>query len=426
VLHALEIRAIRNRTAPVPIDQKARRRRGLRLSGSGFEQRHGPKVHALRSSPGVSACRGDALRFIGGDALVTNPLARYDGAMLGVAVAAVVAPFLAAVILTFVVRAWSLRTGFVDRPGGHKQHGRVVALGGGIAIFLGVFAPVLGGALGLRALAGTSLMESLPATLTVHLGGIAARTGSLMGITLAALVLHITGLIDDRRPLGPWTKLAVQIGVAGFTAIVLRVRLLEGPLPSWASIVATLVWIVVITNAFNFLDNMDGLSAGVAAIASLMFAIAALGAGQLFVPILALALSGALVGFLVFNFHPASIFMGDAGSLVVGYTLSVLTILTTFYDPAFGLTPLGLAVPLLVLAVPLYDVLSVVIHRVRSGDSPFRGDRRHFSHRLLRKGLTVRGAVLTIYLATAATGLPAVVMPHVEWRFAALLVAQCA
>jgi UDP-GlcNAc:undecaprenyl-phosphate GlcNAc-1-phosphate transferase len=187
----------------------------------------------------------------------------------------------------------------------------------------------------------------------------------------------------------------------------------------------TVLWIVLITNAFNFLDNMDGLSAGVAAIAAGIFAVASMSAGQVFVPIMAWVLVGALLGFLVFNFSPATIFMGDAGSLVVGYLLSVLTILTTFYDSARNLTPLGIIVPMVVLAVPLYDVTSVVIHRIRAGESPFKGDWRHFSHRLVKRGMTQRGAVLTIYLATAATALPAIALPRVDWMIAILLLAQC-
>jgi len=118
--------------------------------------------------------------------------------------------------------------------------------------------------------------------------------------------------------------------------------------------------------------------------------------------------------------------MGDAGSLVIGYLLSVVTILTTYYDPGMQLKPLGMIVPLLVLAVPLYDVTSVVILRSRLGESPFKGDRRHFSHRLVRRGLSPRGAVLTIYLATAATGLPAIALARVDWTTAILLLVQCA
>jgi UDP-GlcNAc:undecaprenyl-phosphate GlcNAc-1-phosphate transferase len=134
---------------------------------------------------------------------------------------------------------------------------------------------------------------------------------------------------------------------------------------------------------------------------------------------------GTLVGFLPFNFSPARIFMGDAGSLVIGYLMALLPILVTFYDPGQHDKPFGLLVPLLVLAVPLYDVVSVVTHRLRAGHSPLKGDRRHFSHRLVHRGMTTRGAVCTIYLATAATGLPAILLPHLDWPGAILLVAQC-
>jgi UDP-GlcNAc:undecaprenyl-phosphate GlcNAc-1-phosphate transferase len=170
---------------------------------------------------------------------------------------------------------------------------------------------------------------------------------------------------------------------------------------------------------------MDGLSAGVGAIAAAVFALTAANAGQVFVPVMAWVTAGALAGFLIFNFSPASIFMGDAGSLVIGYTLSVLTILTTYYDPGAGRLPLGVLVPLVVLAVPLYDVISVVVRRMRIGQSPFRGDRRHFSHRLVSRGMTPAGAVLTIYLATAATALPAIVLPRLRWLEAVLLLLQC-
>lgn len=344
--------------------------------------------------------------------------------MIWIGIAAFAGPALLCLVLTGVVRRWAVRRGFVDRPGGHKQHDRVVALGGGVAIFLSVAAPILGGALGVVGLSRSGWRERLPALIAQHADGMADRLPLVLGIVGAALGLHGVGLVDDRRPLGPWSKFAAQLAAAILTTGLLGVRILDGFLPPAASIAATTLWIVLITNAFNFLDNTDGLSAGVAAVAALVFAVAALRVGQLFVPVMALVLAGALCGFLVHNFHPATIFMGDAGSLVVGYLMSVLTILTTYYDPRLDLTPLGVVVPVLVLAVPLYDVLSVVIHRVRLGESPLRGDRRHFSHRLLRKGLSVRGAVLTIYLATAATGLPAVVLPQVDWASASLLLAQ--
>jgi len=353
---------------------------------------------------------------------------------------AVVCPFALAVMSTYVVRGWALRRGYVDRPAGHKGHGSPVALGGGIALFVSICGTILAGTVVAWLLQGGSPLPDsplpdgggsvdsaptwLPDLIRLHLSGMASKLPSVLAILAGALVLHVVGLIDDRRPLGPWPKFTAQFAVAIFIAGPMGIRAVE-VLPAWLSIAVTVVWIVLITNAFNFLDNMDGLSAGVAAIAAAIFALASMAAGQVFVPMMAWVVVGGLVGFLLFNFSPASVFMGDAGSLVVGFLISLLPILTTFYDPARNLTPLGVIVPLVVLAIPLYDVVSVVTHRIRLGESPFRGDRRHFSHRLVKRGLTPRGAVLTIYLATAATGLPAIVLPRVEWLFAVLLLAQC-
>lgn len=340
-------------------------------------------------------------------------------------------PLLLGWLGTGLVRAWALRIGFLDRPGaGHKQHARPVAYGGGIAITLAVTLPILLGTL-LGSLAARVETQPpwvsawVPEVVRPHIEGLASRLGSVLGVVGAAWVLFAVGLWDDFRPRGPYFKLAIQAAVALFVAWPLKIRAAEALGPA-ASILLTTFWIVLITNAFNFLDNMDGLCAGVAAIAAAVFAIAAIGVGQIFVPTLALVLSGGAAGFLIHNFHPAKIFMGDAGSLVLGFLLSVLTILTTYYHPQYGLSPLGVAVPLVVLCVPLYDTLSVVIHRLRLGISPFKGDRRHFSHRLVARGLSTRGAVLTIYLATAATGLAAIVLPRTDWRDAGLLLLQCA
>lgn len=333
-------------------------------------------------------------------------------------------PFFLSAILTYLVRGWARRVGFIDQPGGHKQHTRILALGGGIAIVMAIIAPIAVGIMVVRTMQGEPPPAWFPAALTIHLDGIVSKSISVLAILGCAVVLHAIGLWDDLHPLGPWSKLSAQVAVAAFTAGVLGVRAME-LLPIPLSVAATMLWILIITNAFNFLDNMDGLSVGVAVIAAAIFAVAAMRAGQVFVPALAWVVVGSLLGFLLFNFPPASIIMGDAGSLPVGYLMSVLTILTTFYDPDHGSTPWGLLTPLVVLAVPLYDVISVVTVRLRAGDSPFRGDNRHFSHRLVKKGLTRRGAVLTIYLATAATALPAIHLPHLDWIGAALTIAQC-
>jgi UDP-GlcNAc:undecaprenyl-phosphate GlcNAc-1-phosphate transferase len=325
-----------------------------------------------------------------------------------------------------------LKRDFVDRPmgaGSHKQHKQPVAFGGGIAITIAVLLPIALTLLlaivlqrtGPESL--TSLSGALP-VLPYWLGGVVAKAPQALAVIAGALVMHLLGIIDDHRPLSPMLKLAVQAAVAllitgGFG---IRVVTVLGPV---ASVLLTSLWIVALTNAFNFMDNMDGLAAGVASLASMMLALSAFMAGQLFVPCALLLLAGACMGFLVYNFPPASIFMGDAGSLVVGYLLAICTVLTTFYDPGQQRQPFGVLVPLLVFAVPLYDMCSVIVHRLRQRVSIFRSDRRHFSHRLVKLGLSPTLAVLTIYLATCATGLPAIILPTLTWTRAILVFAQC-
>lgn len=344
--------------------------------------------------------------------------------MNAIVMTAVGGTFLLSLVCTFVVRGWARRTGFVDQPGGHKGHQEPIALGGGVAIVIGACLPVLVGTLIAKSIDLTSIPWWIPKSLHVHLPGIASKWVDILAIVGGATALHIVGLVDDRRGLSVRLRLSIQFGVALFIAWPIGIRAAEA-LGQPVSILLTVLWIVIITNAFNFLDNMDGLSAGVAAIAAAVFALAAMNAGQVFVPIFAWIIVGTTLGFLVFNFSPATIFMGDAGSMPLGFLLAVLTVLTTYYDPQRGATRLGVLVPLVVLAVPLYDMASVIVHRYRAGQSPFRGDKRHFSHRLVKRGLTSRGAVLTIYLATAATALPAVAMPMVDWQTAVLLLFQC-
>ncbi len=344
--------------------------------------------------------------------------------MWQVTLAAVIGSFVLSLVLTWLMRRFALRIGFVDVPGGHKEHARPIALGGGIAIFLTVALPALAGVIAAKLSLQSGYTQWLPSLVHAHLEGIASKVGPLAVIIAGAFVLHAMGLIDDVRALDPWTKLIVQTIVSAAIVIGAGVRAVEamGELPS---IIITVIWFVAIINAFNFLDNIDGLCAGVAAIAAGIFALSAMVAGQIFVPTLAWLLVGACLGFLVFNFPPASIFMGDAGSTVIGYLLAVLTVLTTYFNPEKQLNPAAVLTPLVVLAVPLYDVASVVVHRLNAGVSPFRGDRRHFSHRLVRRGMRTRAAVLTIYLATAATGFSAVALARVGWLVAGLLFAQC-
>jgi UDP-GlcNAc:undecaprenyl-phosphate GlcNAc-1-phosphate transferase len=169
---------------------------------------------------------------------------------------------------------------------------------------------------------------------------------------------------------------------------------------------------------------MDGLSAGVAAICAAALLGASASIGQLFVSGWLCVLLGALVGFLPYNFPPARMFMGDAGSLVIGFLLGVVSCLTTYVRPGQTYYLYGTFVPLVMMAVPLYDMVSVITLRLRDRRSPMVGDRRHFSHRLVRRGMSPRTAVLTIYLCTVATAIAASLLPHVDEAGAVLVFAQ--
>ncbi|MBA7642560.1 Undecaprenyl-phosphate alpha-N-acetylglucosaminyl 1-phosphate transferase [subsurface metagenome] len=280
-------------------------------------------------------------------------------------------------------------------------------------------------------LAATTAIKVLPG----HLGPLAQtanidpvdflnKIGQLLIVLLCVFVLFVLGLWDDKKHLGPFFKLAVQFAVAIIAAAVADVRV---ELFVESKIITTLlsaVWIVLIINAFNFLDNMDGLAAGIAVIAScILFTAAALSA-QVFVGGLAIVFIGTLLGFLVFNFPPAKIFMGDAGSLVVGFFVALLTLRTTYYQEAQSGQWYSVFMPLVVMAVPLYDFISVTVLRISQGKSPFVGDTQHFSHRLKKHGLTDTQTVLTLYLATLCTGLGATFLYQVNLAGAILIFTQ--
>jgi UDP-GlcNAc:undecaprenyl-phosphate GlcNAc-1-phosphate transferase len=171
---------------------------------------------------------------------------------------------------------------------------------------------------------------------------------------------------------------------------------------------------------------MDGLSVGVASVCATAFLIAALSIGQWFVPAGLALLLGSMLGFLWHNFPPASIFMGDGGSLLIGMVLGVLTVCTTYLPPGITLANRWYAVlaPVVVLALPLYDLAVVSVIRLMRGKSPFVGDTNHFSHRLVARGMSKRTAVLCIYLVAAATSIAAIMLPHVSSNFAVLILVQ--
>lgn len=341
--------------------------------------------------------------------------------------AAAIAVLLAAgltMLLVPMVQSLSLRLGFVDIPSGRNIHRGPMPLGGGIAMLLAIVMPTLLVLVWVQAWSDGPPPSWLPDVVKANIAGAASRAGMALIILGGAGVLCLLGLIDDLKRLGPWIKLVVQFGVATAVVMLADLRILT-VLGQPASTVVSVLWMVVIINAMNFLDNMDGLSAGITLICSCALLAAAGSIGQLFVSGWLCLLIGATAGFLVFNFPPARIFMGDAGSLMLGYMLAVLSMLTTYYaGSGDGRMMYRLLVPMVVLAVPLYDFLSVITIRIREKRNPMVGDTRHFSHRLVKRGMSHRSAVLTIYLCTGVTSIAAVLLPHVENWAAVLLAGQ--
>jgi len=291
-----------------------------------------------------------------------------------------------------------------------KIHTKPMVRCGGVGIYL-AFVTALGLSLwGVRLLQGTALM---PAQLADYAGNARFVAGKLAAVMAGATLIFLTGLIDDKRSLRPGTKLALQVlSAAPLVAAGITVKFF---VPGWfAGALLTVAWVVLITNAFNFLDNMDGLSAGVAAICAAALLGVSASMGQVFVSVWLTLLLGALAGFLPYNFSPASSFMGDAGALVVGYFLGVLSCLVTYVPPGQAFYLYGVFVPLVVMALPLYDMVSVITLRIRERRNPMVGDRRHFSHRLVRRGMNVRTAVLTIYLCTGGTSIAASLLMRVR------------
>ena len=326
-------------------------------------------------------------------------------------------------VAAFLVRRWGPRLGLVDRPGHRKIHSVPMPTSGGLAIWLGVVAPLA---------AGTAFLWSLPASdfgqlqvpawvsgfIAMHVPGVASQLPRLWILLGGGTVLLVLGLLDDRRGLDWRLRLAVQTAVAT-TMVCLGWRFtLFIDLP-WLTGVLSVLWIVGLINSFNMLDNMDGLSAGVAAIAGSILAAVMLLAPkpgseqpQFFVGGLLLILVGSLLGFLGHNRPPARLFMGDAGSYLIGYLLAMSTLTATY--ASYASHRWAILAPLCALAVPLYDTTTVVFIRLRAGRSPFVGDKSHFSHRLVELGMSKPQAVATIYLTTATCGLGALLLHQVN------------
>ena len=339
--------------------------------------------------------------------------------------AAFISAFLTTLFSLPLWTRWCLRAGLVDEPGRRKIHDQPVPLAGGLAVMSGMLAPVvlasafLFGAGVDRGLHSTPLSPdpshptSPPMALDMNAAyllqyGLSHRALQLAAIFAGAIGSILVGWLDDKHELRPRVKFAGQVLVALIVAASgVRVTLfVHNSLFHYA---VTILWIVAVINACNFTDNMNGLCAGLAAIAAGYFGLLAAAQGQYLVALIAFLTCGALLGFLPYNFPQARAFLGDAGSHLLGYLLAVLAILPHFYTP---LHPRRWAVliPLLVLAVPLLDMLWVVLLRWRLGRPVYQADTNHLSHRLVGLGISPTRAVLMLWLAAAAMGALAFVL----------------
>lgn len=307
-------------------------------------------------------------------------------------------------ILTPFFMKIAIKTGFYDIPKGqdHKRHKSPTPLLGGLAIFASWSLCIT-----ICVLIARSGMISggLGAKINLYLGGIFSVYRNLFFIVLGALLAVLLGLYDDKWNMMAITKLAGQIVIAIIAVTWGDVKVsifLPYPLLSW---VLSILWIVAIMNAVNFFDNMDGLAVGVATIAFTLFTLAAYAGGQYFVAALGAVSAGATVGFWFYNHSPAQIFMGDSGSHFLGYLMAVMGVLVTYYNPDQTLTRFSILVPLFILSIPIFDLLAVVVIRLKLGKPVYIGDHNHISHRFVAMGMNRKTAVLCVHLLALAIGL---------------------
>ncbi|MFT3922634.1 MAG: MraY family glycosyltransferase [Myxococcales bacterium] len=298
-------------------------------------------------------------------------------------------------VTTPLVRAWALRHGVVDAPGGRRVHTKVTPRLGGVALFVGFFAPLAG-----LALWGTEAM-----------GALERSPGDILGLVLGACVVVFVGAWDDAKGLGAWPKLLAQ-ATAATVAYALGYRIEAIDLPLLGSLqmgpvtyVVTLFWFLGIINALNLIDGLDGLAAGIALFASLSnFAISYFG-GHHVIAMLSASLAGALFGFLRYNFNPARIFMGDSGSMFLGFVLAATSLKGATTKSS---TAVAILAPMMALGVPIFDTMLAMIRRALARQSIFAADRGHIHHRLLDLGLTHRRVVLLLYGGSIVLALAAV------------------
>lgn len=328
------------------------------------------------------------------------------GAVIGAALVTTLA-------LTPLVRLVGVRWGIVAHPGGRHVHTGLIPRIGGVAMFVG-FAVAL-------------LLDYIGERFWGWQEGMLRVGRPILGVLAGIAAIFVVGVLDDVIELKPVQKLLGQLAAAGIViAFGVRISFIGNPfgggivLLGVLSVPLTLFWIVGFANVINLIDGLDGLAAGVSGIAALSFLVLAAQSNVLAAGVLAAALLGACIGFLRYNFNPASIFMGDSGALFLGFTLACVSLLGVMKSVA----AITLVVPLLIIGVPIFDTFSAIIRRSRHGQPIQSADKGHIHHRLLGRGFNQRQTVLIIYVWSVALAFGGYAMrwaPPV-WRFATLVV----
>lgn len=312
--------------------------------------------------------------------------------------------FIIAFSSTPIVRRLAFKVGAVDVPKDERRmHKKPIALMGGAAIITGFIV-----SLGFDFITTSNLL---------------APGREILGLLTGIIIIALLGVLDDIRTLGSKTKLIFQLAAAISVVLISGTKISEvtNPfVPSGSTILSpfvsyplTILWIVGITNAINLIDGLDGLAAGVSTISSLSLFFVAMLSGDLLNPaitvytaVVTAALAGSTLGFLPFNFNPAKIFMGETGSAFLGFTLGVISIQGTLKSYA----AISIAIPLLILGLPLFDTLFAIIRRIGTGKPIMQADRGHLHHRLIDMGMSQRQSVVIMYTASGALGLCAIVL----------------
>jgi len=297
-------------------------------------------------------------------------------------------------IITPRVKKIAVRAGAMDAPDPRKVHTRPVPRMGGLAIYAGFVLAVL---------------------CSMHL------TSEIVALIAGGTVVLLVGVVDDLRPLPARVKLCGQIAAAlVLVALGVRIEWLTNPFGEmiyldYLSVPVTVLWVVGLTNTLNLIDGLDGLAAGVSTIASVTILLVALQQNFWTVAILTAALAGGALGFLQYNFNPARIFMGDTGSMFLGFTLAAVSVIGTVKSAA----TIAFVVPIVALGLPIMDTAFAIIRRYNNGRPIFQPDKGHLHHRLLAMGLTQKQAVLLMYVISGCLGLSAIVLTEVDRLYAA-------